>query len=78
MQNRFSPVSGSVRNLSQKVLKLSITEVDGVGDMKHGDLSLDECFDGAGVLSYRYLSELYAAEVPGYNMGDEAACVGEL
>ena len=26
----------------------AITEVDGVGDMKHGDLSLDECFDAAG------------------------------
>ena len=56
----------------------SITEVDGVGDMKHGDLSLDECFDGAGVLTYRALTELYAAEVPGYNMGDEATCVVEL
>jgi hypothetical protein len=56
----------------------AITEVDGVGDMKHGDLHLDECFDGAGVLTYRELSELYAAEVPGYNMGDEATCVVEL
>ncbi|MFO7567603.1 MAG: hypothetical protein R6X02_33475 [Enhygromyxa sp.] len=53
----------------------TITEVDGVGDMKHGDLSLDECFDGQGVLTYRFLTELYANEVPGYNMGDEAACV---
>jgi hypothetical protein len=56
----------------------TITEVDGVGDMKHGDLSLDECFDAQGVLSYRLLSELYANEVPGYNMGDEAACVVAL
>jgi hypothetical protein len=56
----------------------TITEVDGVGDMKHGDLSLDECFDAQGVLSYRFLTELYANEVPGYNMGDEAACVVEL
>jgi len=53
----------------------TITEVDGVGDMKHGDLSLDECFDGQGVLSYRLLTEAYANEIPGYNMGDEAACV---
>ncbi|HVH98261.1 MAG TPA: hypothetical protein VM869_06115 [Enhygromyxa sp.] len=56
----------------------TITEVDGAGDMKHGDLSLDECFDAQGVLSYRFLTELYANEVPGYNMGDEAACVVEL
>ncbi len=55
-----------------------ITEVDGVGDMKHGDLSLDECFDAQGVLSYRLLSELYAAEAPGYNVGDESACVVDL
>ncbi len=52
-----------------------ITELDGGGDMKHGDLSLDECFDAQGVLSYRMLTEAYANEVPGYNMGDEAACV---
>lgn len=56
----------------------TITEVDGAGDMKHGDLSLDECFDAQGVLTYRYLTEAYANEVPGYNMGDEAACVAEL
>jgi hypothetical protein len=56
----------------------TITEVDGAGDMKHGDLNLDECFDAQGVLTYRFLTELYANEVPGYNMGDEAACVVEL
>lgn len=53
----------------------TITQVDGVGDMKHGDLSLEECFDGQGALSYRVLTELYANELPGYNMGDEASCV---
>jgi hypothetical protein len=56
----------------------SITEVDGVGDMKHGDASLDECFDASGYLSYRALSELYAAEVPTYNLGDPSSCVVEL
>jgi hypothetical protein len=56
----------------------SITEVDGVGDMKHGDLSLDECFDASGYLSYRALSDLYAAEVPSYNLGDPSTCVVEL
>lgn len=56
----------------------SITEVDGVGDMKHGDLALDECFDGSGYVTYRELSELYAAELPSYNIGTPDACVVEL
>lgn len=57
----------------------TITEVDGVGDMKHGDASLEECFDAQGVLTYRFLTELYANEIPGgYNMGDEATCALEL
>lgn len=53
----------------------TITEVAGVGDMKHGDVQLDECFGKDGWLSWRQLSEAYAAEVPGYNFGDEATCV---
>ena len=53
----------------------SITEVNGVGDMKYGDLSLDECFDGGGILSYRLLTEAYANEVPGYNFGTPDTCV---
>lgn len=56
----------------------TITEVDGVGDMLHGDLSLDECFDASGFLTYRSLSELYADEVPAYNFGDPAECVVAL
>ncbi|PRQ04464.1 hypothetical protein ENSA5_06950 [Enhygromyxa salina] len=56
----------------------TITEVEGVGDMLHGDLSLDECFDSAGDLTYRALSELYANEVPGYNFGEPDTCVVEL
>lgn len=56
----------------------TITEVDGVGDMKHGDLALDECFEPSGALTYRYLTDLYAAEVPGYNFGEADTCVVEL
>ena len=55
----------------------SITEIDGVGDMKHGDVSLDECFEPGGYLTYRSLSELYANEVPSYNFGDPSSCVVE-
>lgn len=53
----------------------SVVEADGVGDMKHGDLQLDECFGNEGFLTWRFLTEAYAAEVPGYNFGDEATCV---
>jgi hypothetical protein len=56
----------------------TVTEVDGVGDMLHGDAALDECFDASGCLSYRALSELYANEVPGYNFGDPLSCVIEM
>jgi hypothetical protein len=57
----------------------SITQVDGVGDMKHGDLSLDECFDASGCVSYRLLTEAYASEVPGgYNLGTPDTCALEL
>lgn len=51
-----------------------IVEVDGVGDMKHGDLSLGECFGPDGFLTWRALNEPYALEVPSYNFGDEATC----
>ena len=58
----------------------SITEVDGVGDMKFGDLALDECFDGAGELTYRELTQVYADDIPGggYNFGDTSSCVLEI
>ena len=56
----------------------TITEVDGVGDMKYGDLSLDECFDASNFLSYRFLTEAYANEIPDYNFGTTDTCVVEL
>lgn len=57
----------------------TITEVDGVGDMLHGDLELDECFDQSGGLSYRFLTQVYADEVPDYeyNFGEAETCVVE-
>ena len=56
----------------------TITEVDGIGDMKHGDLELDECFDASGGLTYRYLTDLYANEAPyEYNFGDAEVCTNE-
>ena len=53
----------------------TITEVEGEGDMKHGDLALDECFAAGGGLTYRNLSELYANEVPDYNFGEAETCL---
>lgn len=51
-----------------------VLEVDGVGDMKYGDLFLDECFGADGFLTWRALNEPYALEVPTYNFGEEASC----
>lgn len=51
-----------------------ILEVDGVGDMKYGDLSLDECHGADGFLTWRALNEPYAVEAPGYGFGDPASC----
>jgi hypothetical protein len=39
-----------------------------------GELVLDECFDAAGVLSYRELTDADAMQVPGYAFGDERTC----
>lgn len=52
-----------------------ITEVDGVGDLRHGDISVAECFDAAGGLTWRSLNEPYAAYQPDYSFGDEGSCV---
>ncbi|MBK8260638.1 MAG: hypothetical protein IPK80_04795 [Nannocystis sp.] len=51
-----------------------ILEVDGVGDLKHGDLVIDECFKPEGFVAWRMLSAAYQVEAPEYGMGEEAAC----
>lgn len=53
----------------------SIVEVDGQGDLRHGDIAVDECFDGAGGLTWRQISEAYADYDPGYAFGEERSCV---
>lgn len=53
----------------------TIVEVDGVGDMKHGDLQVDECFGSDSYLTWRQISEAYVVEVPDYNFGEEKSCV---
>ncbi len=52
----------------------SIVEVDGVGDMKHGDLALEECFGADGYLTWRQINAPYVVEAPDYNFGDPASC----
>ena len=52
-----------------------ILEVDGVGDMKYGDLFLDECSGADGFLTWRALNEPYAAAAPGYGFGEEKTCL---
>jgi len=52
-----------------------ILEIDGVGDLKHGDLIIDECFAPEGWLSWRAINDTYVDEVPEYNFGDETSCV---
>lgn len=52
-----------------------ILEVDGVGDLKHGDLIIHECFVADGWLDWREINEAYVDEVPDYNFGEESSCV---
>lgn len=52
----------------------TIVEVDGVGDMKHGDLQVDECFGSDNYLTWRQISEAYVVEVPDYNFGEAKSC----
>lgn len=51
-----------------------IVEVDGEGDLRHGDIVVHECFDGTGGLTWRELSEAYAGYDPSYSFGDERSC----
>jgi hypothetical protein len=53
----------------------TVTDGEG-GDMKHGDLRVDECYDESGWLYYREINEPYMIEVPeGYNFGTQEDCV---
>jgi len=52
-----------------------ILEVDGVGDLRHGDISVSECFDSTGGLTWRALNEPYTEYEPDYSFGDEGTCV---
>jgi hypothetical protein len=51
-----------------------ILEIDGMGDLKHGDLIIHECFDTSDSLVYRDVNAEYDDEVPDYDFGDAEAC----
>lgn len=53
----------------------TIVEVDGQGDLRHGDIAVHECFAGDGALTWRTISEAYADYDPGYSFGDEKSCL---
>jgi hypothetical protein len=40
-----------------------------------GDMIIHECFAGTGGLTWRWISDAYAAEMPEYVFGDESSCV---
>lgn len=53
-----------------------ILESEEQGDLRYGDIVLHECFAADGQLTWRALTEAYAAvEEPGYNFGKESTCV---
>lgn len=52
-----------------------ILEVDGVGDLLHGDLIIDECFKPGGYIAWRTINESYVDDLPDYNIGTEDLCL---
>jgi hypothetical protein len=52
----------------------AIVEVDGEGDLRHGDITVHECFDADGGLTWREVSEAYADYDPGYSFGEQRSC----
>lgn len=52
-----------------------ILEVDGQGDLRHGDIVVHECFDSTGGMTWRELNEAYADYDPTYSFGEERSCV---
>ena len=50
-----------------------IVEVLG-GDLKYGDVDVQECFGEDGYLTWREINEEYLVLDPDYNFGDSATC----
>ena len=52
-----------------------VQEVDGKGDLRYGDLTVDECWDGGGGLVFADITEAYRSLDPDYSFGDGSECV---
>ncbi len=52
----------------------TIRESAEMGDMKHGDLQVDECFGSDGYLTWRQISAAYLVDAPDYDLGDPKTC----
>ena len=52
-----------------------VQEIDGQGDLRHGDLTVDECWDTTGGLVYADITEAYRPLDPDYSFGDGSECV---
>ena len=48
---------------------------DGEGDLAHGDIVVEECFDDDGYFTWRTLNDAYSAVFPEYTSGDPQRCV---
>lgn len=55
--------------------RAQILEVEGAGDLRHGDIRLNECFDAGYAMTWANLNDPYASEHPDYNEGKESACL---
>lgn len=60
--------SGASRTLGE------VTDEQQTGDLKHGDLTLEECHDASDMRVFRWINDEYLVEVPDYREGDETAC----
>jgi hypothetical protein len=52
-----------------------ILHLEDEGDLAHGDVLIDECFDPGGFFTWREINEPYASFLTDYNTGDPASCV---
>jgi hypothetical protein len=51
-----------------------VLELEDEGDLAHGDIALDECFDESGYVIWRELGGEYGLAFPEYNTGEPADC----
>jgi hypothetical protein len=55
--------------------KGQLLHLEDEGDLAHGDVVIDECFEPGGFFTWRQINEPYASALPEYNIGDPSTCV---